>query len=241
MVAREARRDVLNVASASTQAQASTSAQYAKILPGAYLYSRAGGDFIPVTSLPRDYFVLVTDRTDPHFFAAAYHDLLGWVRRGRVELVNFEPATKSATGVLTVANGGLGVHLRSLPDHTLPNPAWIASDTRLDFYGTLEGTMLHPLLGTTWFYVRHFDGSRVLFGYVYGGHVEVTTPIPPNIIEEVGGGGGVTEYPYRRPFELGPVRQGIIIACLAVTAVFVMLALYRPSQDKRRSPRYRSD
>ena len=223
-------------------ARAQTSAQYAKILPNTYLYSRNSGGFFRVTSLPPDYFVLVVDRTDPQFFGVAYHDLLGHVRRTSVQLVTFEPVTRSAVGVISVHNGGLGVHMRDLPDHTLPNPVWIPPETLLEFYGTLDGTALHPLLGTIWFYVRRIEGGRAVFGYVYGGHAEVVTPIPPNVIKEAGGGGGVYETPYRRPFELDAVRQGIIVACLAVAAVLVILALYRPQADgKHRSPRYRAD
>jgi len=220
-----------------------TTATYAKILPNAHLYTRqTNGVFTQVTTLPHDYFVLVIDQTDPTFLSAAYHDLLGFVRRDSVQLVTFEPVTKSALGSLIGSNGGLGFHLRELPDHTLPNPVWLPADTLLDFYGTINGTVLHPLLGTTWYFVRFVDNGTALFGYVYGGHVQITSPIPPNIIEEVGGGNNSTVTTHRRPFGLDPVRQGIVVGCLAIAALFVILALYRPAAtDKHRTPRYKID
>jgi len=195
---------------------------------------------VPITGLPPDYFVLITDRSDPEFFAVAYHDLLGFVRRATVLPVSFEPVTISALGTLTSANDGLGVHLRERPDHTHPNPVFVPSGTQLAFYGTLTGTTLHPLLGNSWYFVRHNVSGNTIFGYVFGGHIEVTTPIPPNeILAQGGGGGGVYEYPYRPPFELDSIRQAIVIASLAVAAVFVMLSLYRPSSKQGyRAPRH---
>ena len=224
-----------------TAAQASTRAQYARILPNTYLYNRDNGTFRPVTSLPIDYFVLVTDRTDPQFFAVAYHDLLGFVRRENVVLVDFEPVTKSAVGILSPFAGVLRVYLHSTPDHTLTPIILIPSDATLHFYGTIEGTLAHPLLGTNWFFVRYFDGTRAFFGYVYGGLVEVTTPIPPNIIEAVRDPNDGTEHTHRYPFELDSIRQWIIIVCLGIAGIFTMLALYRPLIGAtNRPPRHRS-
>ena len=222
-------------------AHASTRAQYARILPDTNLYSRNNGTFTPMTSLPIDYFVLVTDRTDPDFFAVAYHDLFGFVRRSNVVFVDFEPVTKSAVGTLRPFTGALRVYLHSTPDHTLTPLFLVPPNTNLHFYGTIEGTLAHPLLGTTWYFVRYFDGARTFFGYVYGGLVEVITPIPPNVIEAVNDGNNTTNQTYRDPFELDDIRQWIIIACLVIAAIFVILALYRPIVSAaNRTPRHKN-
>lgn len=213
---------------------------YAQILNAdTSLYIDDGETLRPLTTLPKTYFVALTELPSPDgYLSASYHDLNGYVKANEVSLVDFEPKTKYALSApLSLSNDGNPVPLRALPDHHSGTVLTRLPESETPhYYGTAIGTAQVPPLGETWYYVRFGWGADAVRGYVYGLYAAPPV-IPDNVIEPVT---PVTtapldpSEPIADPFKPGGAVFIVVVVCLTLPVGAVMLALYKKPTKRGR-------
>lgn len=236
---------------AENRAAEAETLSYALIGDGAVLYDKVGADYVTVTNLPQNYFVILRGQTDADgYIPVSYLDLVGYVKPEAVEPVDYEPKYKYAeTNSLTLYNDGHEINVRTSPEHTLSNVAAVlAENTELYYYGTASGSTQVEQVGNVWYYVRYTEGGTAKRGYVYSLYVRAR-PIPENVIEKVAP--QETQPPQENPddtttdptntenpepsrdYELTRPREIIIIVSLCLPVIVIMYLLFKQPPKKR--------
>ncbi len=222
---------------------------YAYLSSGSAIYSLDSSTDIPsyemITYLPGTYFVaLLSDmETAEGYIEVSYSDITGYMKRSDLEIVDYEPVTKYASGSLSTSFDGQNVNIRSKPDHTDIEliQCSVPSDTGLFYYGTADGTQLIKDLPGTWYYVRYSDGQSDKRGYVHYAQVNAV-PISDNVIEKVvkptppDGPGTPTVKPSAP--QMDNLTTGLFIACLCIPAVLIVFLIFRKPASSKRTPRH---
>lgn len=206
-------------------AQAVDGFQYALIGEGAILYNDTQMSKA-ITTLPSGYFVIILGDGGEGSYRVSYLDIDGYISKGAVELVDYEPKYKYATATFSVNNDGQPANIRSTPDHTASNIVTsLSPNSGGIYYGTVQGTALIPEVGDLWYYVR-YSSQPYRYGYIYKSQVTVT-PIEANVIERVEEETPTTQTP----------SEGIsyvIVAALTIPAIIIMLFVFKkPSTAPR--------
>lgn len=227
---------------------------YGILTDGATLYSNSAEGYKAVTSLPKDYFVvLLGEENTEGYFSVSYLDVTGFVKSDKVVKVDYEPKYKYAeNNSLTLTNDGQEINVRSAPDHAADNVIKELSEgTKLYYYGTVSGSAQVAALGDAWYYVRFSDGDEIRRGYVYSLYV-VADPIPPNVIEKAEQQSADSpsedeENPSpvieKDPgdFTLDRTGEIIIIVSLCLPVIVIMYLLFRQPPGKKPDDRTKSD
>ena len=155
---------------------------YAQIGENAILYTLSGDDYIPITSLPDTYFVIVLS-TDSQFVKVSYLDIEGYVNASEITPVDFIPKYKYASANLIVSNDGHPVNFRQSPSIENNILCTVPSGSEIFYYGSVFGDVQNVNIGNLWYYARIStpDGKTVR-GYIYSLYAQADE-ITPNIIE----------------------------------------------------------
>lgn len=216
-----------------------TTLTYALIKENAVLYKSDASGYFAVTSLPKNYFVVVTGEETEGYVPVSYLDIEGFVASQKLEFVDYEPKYKFAeNNVLTATNDGHEVNVRISPTSIYDNViAELESGDTVYYYGKINGQAQISALGDEWYYVRFSKGTSTVRGYVYSLYADAM-PIKENVIERI-------DPPVLTPDEnfeqitetqsYSDVREIVIIVSLCLPVLVVMyLIFHRPENTQRR-------
>lgn len=228
---------------------------YGVLTDGAILYSGSAEGYTAVTTLPKDYFVvLLGEENADGYLSVSYLDVTGYIKSDTVVKVDYEPKYKYAeNNSLTLKNDGQEINVRSHPDHASDNViSELTEGTKLYYYGTVKGSSQVAALGDEWYYVRFTDGNETKRGYVYSLYV-TADPIKPNVIEKVEetenenssteGEENSSPVIEKDPgdFTLDRTGEIIIIVSLCLPVIVIMYLLFRQPPKKTPDDRTKND
>ncbi|MCL2599388.1 MAG: hypothetical protein FWD76_05735, partial [Firmicutes bacterium] len=115
--------------------------QYALMDSDTDLYSNTSDEPTVLTGLPASYFVeILEDKGD--YYAVSYLDIVGFVKKESVTLVDYTPKYQFATPRIQLGKDVAGVNIRTSPDTDTGSVVYTVGKTDLDFiyYGKVDGT-----------------------------------------------------------------------------------------------------
>lgn len=200
---------------------------YALIGEGAVLYTDRELT-VPLTSLPSSYFVIILGEGETSY-RVSYLDIDGFISKGFITPVDYEPKSKYASPMFKISNDGQPANIRSAPDHTQSNVVTsLSSGSEGIYYGTVNGSALIPEVGDLWYYVR-YSSQPYLYGYVYKSQATFA-PIDANVIERVDPEPEPTVTP-------SDGISYVIVAILTIPAIIIMLFVFKKPSSSPRTKR----
>lgn len=152
-----------------------TDLTYAKIGDGAVLFDCVDSSYVEIAALPETYYVALLHENDDGYFLVSYMDVVGYVKSGDVDKVDYTPKTKYADRAFYVDNDSQPANLRRSPKKEDGNiVAVMPSGSGGKVIGTIAGDELISGAGNDWYYVRFENGGEITFGYVYAAHVSAS-------------------------------------------------------------------
>ena len=230
---------VLALSPCSIDTAKASTLTYALIKEDAILYHGDAGGYSAVTSLPKNYFVVVTGEETEGYVPVSYLDIEGFVASQKLEFVDYEPKYKFAeNNVLTATNDGHEVNVRLSPTSIYDNViAELESGDSVYYYGKVNGQAQVGALGDEWYYVRFNKGTSTVRGYIYTLYADAL-PIKENVIERVESPIENTpddDYEQISEQSYSDVREIVIIVSLCLPVLVVMyLIFHRPENEQRR-------
>jgi|AntRauTorcE11897_2_1112592.scaffolds.fasta_scaffold00001_262 hypothetical protein len=134
--------------------------------------------------LEQSYFVELLNDDDENFYEAKYIDIIGFVKKSQVEIVENSPQTPYLSGVTFNTSENSSSVLRSTPnliDDTTALKVLEPNTNNIKYYGKLAGEELTAGLGNVWYYCKYEDElNNQIAGYIYSPLTYNLTPITQN-------------------------------------------------------------
>lgn len=179
--------------------------------------------------LPETFFVKIINNMNEHFFKVEFADLVGYVKKVDVNLVNETPKNPYPSKTTFTTKSATSCYLRSSPKisgaisnvvATLP-----ANSNNLEFLGKIIGEEAIDLQGTIW-YLTKFNGT---YGYIYSYYTN--TFITSQINTEQ-----VTLKVSLENTNLNPLtnpESAMLIFIILIPVMLILTLLYKPKKVRK--------
>ncbi|MDR3021918.1 MAG: hypothetical protein LBU60_04525 [Clostridiales bacterium] len=202
--------------------------QYAQIVQSTFLCDIVEDEFVPITTLPQTYFVIITGDTVQDYYPVNYLDIDGFVDKNHLEIVDFEPLNKFAQGEIKIKpeiDGNVNLREHASRDSNIITPV-DNSNLNMIYYGTVEGESIEQ--NNSWYYVRVKVNDEMHWGYMHSVNM-LGQSIPDNVViavppPDLGEEGSMDS---AQPSQMSDTILYTIVAILCVPVLIIMLTLFK--------------